>query len=170
VNRSVCLKRPAAGLIGWVLIVLVLGGCQRDPEIDLTIKVTAREESTYTLRCDPSGGDLPRAAAVCAAIAHHRDLFLNPPRARSTCVGGVFVPPSISIEGRYRGADVAVGGRSCDWPSGLGLAVIETAVGHGNLDRAVARLRCGENPRLLVARTPWRQVRACLNDPVGWGR
>jgi hypothetical protein len=163
-NRVAPRKHPAAGLIGWVLIVLVLGGCQRDAEIDLTINVTARGESTYTLRCDPPGGDLPRAAAVCAALAQHRDLFLNPPRARSTCIGGVFVPPSISIEGRYRGADVAAGGRSCDWPSGLGLAVIESALGHGPLDRAVARLRCGEDPRLLVPRTPWHQVRACLND------
>ena len=156
-------SRPAVGLV----LALVLGGCQHDPSTDLTIHVTAREDTVYTLRCDPPGGDLPRAAAVCAALTQHHDLFLNPPPTRSTCVGGPGVPPSISIEGRYRNEDVHVAGRSCDWPGGLGLAVIEAALGLRPLEQAVARLRCGEDARLLVPATPWRKVQACMADPHG---
>ena len=88
---------------------------------DLTITVTGlREEATHRLRCDPPGGDLPRATAVCDAIAQHRDLFLNPPPNRSICIGGP-VPPGISITGRYQDDEVEVVGRVVTWPMGLGL-------------------------------------------------
>jgi len=166
------LARWAASFVGAVALAAAAGGCQQDPATDLTITVTGfREETMYRLRCDPPGGDLPRATAVCDAIAQHRDLFLNPPPNRSICIGGLGVPPGISIKGRYLDDEVEVVGRSCNWPDGLGLAVIEAAVGHPPaFDRAVARLRCGEDPRLVVDDTPWPQVRACLRDPQDWGR
>ena len=167
------LARRAASFVGSVALAAIAGGCQQDdPATDLTITVTGYpEETIHRLRCNPAGGDLLRAAAVCDAIAQHRDLFLNPPPTRSTCIGGPGIPPSISIKGRYRDDEVEVAGRSCDWPAGLGLAVIEAAVGYPRaFEQAVARLRCGEDPRLLVADTPWPQVRACLRDPETWGR
>ena len=166
------LARRAASLLGSVALAAVAGGCQQDPATDLTITVTGfPKETIHQLRCDPAGGDLRRAAVVCDAIAQHRDLFLNPPPTRSSCRGGPGIPPNISIKGRYREEEVEVAGRSCDWPGGLGLAVIEAAVGHPRaVELAVARLRCGEDPRLLVADTPWSQVQACLRDPRNWGR
>jgi len=164
------LSRRAAGLVGWAALAAVAGGCKHGSSTDLTITVTAFEETSYQLRCDPPGGDLPRAAAVCEELAQHRDLFLSPPPTRSTCAGSVGVPPSISIEGLYRDDEVRVAGRSCDWPGGLGLAVIEAALSLRPFEQAVARLRCGEDPRLLVPTTPWRSVQACLRDPRKWGR
>jgi hypothetical protein len=158
-------KRPAARFIGWVALASVLGGCQDDASTELTIHVNARKQSHYSLRCDPPGGDLPRASTVCAALTQHHDLFLNPPPTRFSCRGGPGIPPEISIEGRYRDRPVQVAGRSCDWPGGLGLAVIEGALGFQPLEQAVARLRCGEEARLLLPDTPLRKVGACLADP-----
>jgi hypothetical protein len=169
---GVHLLRRMASLMGAAALAAAAGGCQQDPAADLMITVDGfREETTHRLRCDPVGGDLPRAAAVCDAIAQHRDLFLNPPPNRSICLGGPGVPPGISIKGRYQGEEVDVVGRSCHWPDGLGFAVIEAAVLRPSaFGRAVARLRCGEDPRLLVENTPWSQVRACLRNPEDWGR
>lgn len=166
------IRRLAAGFVGLAALAAVAGGCQHGPSIELTITVSAfPKETVYQLRCDPHGGDLPQAAAVCQALGQHRDLFLNPPPRRSSCRGGPGVPPNISIEGRYRDDEVRVAGRSCDWPGGLGLAVIEAALSYPRtFEQAVARLRCGEDPRLLVPTTPWRSVQACLRDPRDWGR
>lgn len=165
------LVRWAASFVAAVALAAALGGCQQDAATDLRITVSGQRETVYRLRCGPPGGDLPRAAAVCDAIAQHRDLFLNPPPNRSICIGALGIPPTISIKGRDQDGEVEVVGRSCHWPDGLGLAVIEAAVWNpAALDRALASLRCGEDPHLLVENTPWPQVRACLRNPHDWGR
>jgi len=172
--------------VRWVAVApffagLVLAGCSGGDETPhaTELKITVegftaslqQQDTIYTLRCDPPGGNLPRAAAVCGAISQHRALFLDPP-LRGTCIGGLGVPPSISMAGRYRGREVETGGRSCDWPGGLAMAVIQAAhskLNSGRFRQVLARLRCGEDPRLLGRMYSWRRRQACLDDPRGWG-
>ena len=59
---DVRILRRAAGLVGWGALALFSWGCLHDRSIDLTITVTAFEKTAYQLRCDPTGGSLPRAA------------------------------------------------------------------------------------------------------------
>jgi hypothetical protein len=167
------LMRFGAVCVGWAALAAVVAGCQHDSSIDLTITVTAfQRETVYQLRCDPPGGDLPRAAAVCKAVAQHRDLFLNPPPRRSSCRGGPGVPPSISIKGRYADDAVEVAGRSCDWPGGLGLAVVEAAAGYPRpFDQAVARLAAAKTHACSSRRRPGPKCEpACAIQKRGDGR
>jgi hypothetical protein len=103
--------------------VLVAGGCggsQRD-DIRLTVALGTVDlerlelgERRFDLRCDPPGGTVPRAAAVCFAIARDPSL-LDPPEAASACAGGLGLRPGVTVRGVANGRRIDLAFR-CDGP------------------------------------------------------
>ena len=97
------------------LLVLVLAGCgggesegtDDEAAIDLTVTLWPNGESgdssTWTLRCEPTGGDHPDAEAACAALTAVADPFgpLPPPKRCAEIPGGD--EDVAVIEGDYRG-------------------------------------------------------------------
>jgi len=100
------------------LLVLVLTGCGggdsddvgADAAIDLTVTVWPNGESgdstTWTLRCEPTGGDHPGPDAACAALTAVADPFgtVPPPKHCAETPGGA--EDVAVIEGEYRGRAV----------------------------------------------------------------
>ena len=100
------------------VLVLVLAGCGRGEDegadvgaaIALTVTVWPNGESgdssTWTLRCDPTGGDHPDPDAACAALTAVAHPFgpLPPPRRCAEIPGGD--EDVAVIEGEYRGRRV----------------------------------------------------------------
>ena len=101
------------------LITLLLTGCggggsdgeaRGDAAIDLELTLwpdgEAGDSLTWTLRCEPTGGDHPDAAAACAALAAVPDPFgpVAPPKRCAEIPGG---EDDIAVlEGDYRGRQV----------------------------------------------------------------
>lgn len=74
----------------------------------LTISVTAKpgaKTHTWKLRCDPVGGDLPRSAKACSALANAKKPFAPVPKGQMCpqIYGG---PQKATITGTYRGHHV----------------------------------------------------------------
>ena len=80
------------------------------PETELTISYWPGGRGTapptkWTLRCDPAGGSMPRAAAVCRQL----DALANPfaPRRRNlVCTDQYGGPQQALIAGTYKGSRV----------------------------------------------------------------
>lgn len=74
----------------------------------LTIVVTASPDSveqTYTLVCDPAGGDHPDPAAACRALDRLKDPFAPvPPDTMCTEIYGG--PQTATVTGTFRGEPV----------------------------------------------------------------
>ena len=119
----------------------------------------------YTLRCDPTGGDMPNRTALCRMIAVHPKAMLYPGQVLSPCVGGVSTP-QISVSGTWRGRSVHndAGAPMCYWPGGgvSALAYWAAAEAPQYLSVAALRLHCDEDPSLQKTPIPWARVRACL--------
>jgi hypothetical protein len=98
------------------LITLVLAGCggsgggAGDAAIDLKLTLwpdgEAGDSITWTLRCEPTGGDHPDAAAACAALTAVADPFgrVAPPKRCAEIPGGE--EDVAVLEGTYRGREV----------------------------------------------------------------
>jgi hypothetical protein len=98
------------------LLVLVLTGCGdgddvgADAAIDLTLNVWPNGESgdstSWTLRCEPAGGNHPDPDAACAALTAVADPFgpVPPPKRCAETPGGA--EDVAVIEGDYRGRSV----------------------------------------------------------------
>jgi hypothetical protein len=100
------------------LLVLVLTGCgggdgddvSADAAIDLTLNVWPNGESgdstSWTLRCEPAGGNHPDPDAACAALTAVADPFgpVPPPNRCAETPGGA--EDVAVIEGDYRGRSV----------------------------------------------------------------
>lgn len=100
------------------LITLLLAGCGGDSDgeagaegaIDLELTLwpdgEAGDSITWILRCEPTGGDHPDAAAACAALAAVPDPFgpVAPPRRCAEIPGGE--DDVAVLEGDYRGHEV----------------------------------------------------------------
>jgi len=93
---------------GAVLSVRITSGIA--PEVDIL---------RYTLRCDPTGGDMPNRTALCRMIALYPKAMLYPGLVLSPCDGGVSTP-QISVSGTWRGRSVHndAGAPMCYWPGG----------------------------------------------------
>jgi hypothetical protein len=118
------LIRLPAVVAAAVLVLAALGCDGGHRGADLSVRIvngygSGEKDRRFSLRCDPTGGDLPNRAAVCQMIAKHPQAMLFPGRMRSTCVGGVNVPPSVSVSGTSRGRSVRFSARvMCEWPRG----------------------------------------------------
>jgi hypothetical protein len=119
----------------------------------------------FTLRCDPTGGDMPHRASLCRIIGLHPRAMLFPADARSTCIGGIGIP-EVTVRGTSRGRHVSLEGAPlCTWPGGVGpFAYWAAASEPADLPSAAARLHCEEDADLLAPTTPWKRVRACLGS------
>jgi hypothetical protein len=103
-----------------LLPALVLAACggpaQQGPASRLTVTVVDDQGTTprtWTLTCDPPGGDHPRAAAACAAIdAAHTPFAPKPADVACTEIYGG--PQTATIEGTWRGEPVRASYRRTD--------------------------------------------------------
>jgi hypothetical protein len=144
-----------------------IAGCSDRPAVDLSVRVQSgfgrqAEDKRFTLRCDPSGGDMPNRAALCAMVAEHPDAMLFRHRTRTTCLGGIGMP-DIAVSGSYRGEMVQADVRLCDWPGGVaGAAYWAAADSPRDLKTVSAHLRCDDDAILQQAPIRWASVRACL--------
>ncbi|MGH3326306.1 MAG: SSI family serine proteinase inhibitor [Streptomycetales bacterium] len=80
-----------------------------DSELTITVRADKNAEPrTWTLRCDPPGGDHPEPAAACRALERVRDPFAPvPPDARCTLIYGG--PQTATITGSWQGRHVEAG-------------------------------------------------------------
>jgi hypothetical protein len=75
----------------------------------LTIDVTpgeGAEPKTYTLTCDPAGGDHPQPEQACDAIAAAGASVFEPVPSDTACTMVFGGPQKATITGTYRGKDV----------------------------------------------------------------
>jgi hypothetical protein len=169
--------RSAVVLLAAAIAVLSLAsGCGGSPNhVALSLRITSGYGSSakdlrFTLRCFPTGGDMPNRAALCRMISEHPKAMLDPGPMRSTCVGGLGLP-SAEVKGKWHGRNVHFDARpNCDWPGGeAALAYWSAAEMPHSLPVASNRLRCDDNPELQKDPIPWSRVRACLRKlPPHW--
>jgi hypothetical protein len=79
------------------------------PKTSLTIDVTSREGAapkTYTLTCDPAGGDHPQPTQACDAIAAAGPGVFEPVPSDAVCTMVLGGPEKATITGTYDGQDV----------------------------------------------------------------
>jgi hypothetical protein len=105
--------------VGLTVAVLALpAGCgaDRPPSTELTLTATNSfvGVATFRLTCGPPGGDIPRPAAACAALAGSPDTLLRP--EPFVCIGGTSSWWDIRITGRLAGAPVQVKTSTCWTP------------------------------------------------------
>ena len=128
------------------------------------------KDERFTLRCQPTGGDLPNRERLCAMIASHPRAMLSPARPRSTCIGGLGMP-SVSVSGKWHGRTVRFSATvMCDWPGGVaGLAYWAAAESPHYLPVASVRIHCDDDASLQKRPIRWARVRACLSAlPPHW--
>ena len=109
------MRQAAAALVALAALALV--GCGGDGDgdgghakIDLKLTLwptgTNGDSITWTLRCEPTGGDHPDAAAACAALTAVQDPFVKlPPPPRCKEIPGSS-PEVAVLEGDVRGRKV----------------------------------------------------------------
>jgi hypothetical protein len=89
------------------VVALLLGG---SPSADLriTVRQNGREgpARTWTLRCDPPGGTLPRPAAACRRLAAFPDSPFAPTPPDVACSQIYGGPQEAFVRGRFRGRSV----------------------------------------------------------------
>jgi hypothetical protein len=74
-----------------------------DPtELRVTVDTGTGQTRTYTLRCDPPGGDHPDPEAACEALARMQAPFAPLPKGM-LCTEVYGGPQTAKIEGTYRG-------------------------------------------------------------------
>ena len=95
---------------------------------------------TWTLRCDPVGGTLPRAARACAKLAVLEKPFAPVPHG-AVCTQIYGGPQEAVVRGTYRGRRVSARFRRSDgceiarWNRHAFLFPIPVGVGVGSVDR-----------------------------------
>jgi hypothetical protein len=110
----------AAAAVG--LLLLLAAGCGgHSDDIRLTVALGTVDwqklelgERRFELRCDPPGGTMPLAEAVCFALEHDSSL-LDPPPLTSTCAGSLGIPPGVTVRGVAYGRRIDLAFR-CDGP------------------------------------------------------
>jgi hypothetical protein len=160
-----------------VILLFALAACGGGGTgtVDLSVLITSGFGSTlkderFTLRCRPTGGDMPNRRRLCAMIARHPRAMLSPARARSTCLGGIGTP-SVSVSGSWHGRSVHFSAEvMCDWPGGVAaLAYWAAADSPHYLPVASVRIHCEDDAALQKRPIRWARVRACLSAlPPHW--
>jgi hypothetical protein len=171
-------KRTGLWLLAGLAPIASFGsGCGSGPSNSvLSVRVASgigrdAKDERFTLRCNPTGGDMPNRTALCKMIRDHPAAMLDPGQARSTCVGSAGVPPSVWVSGRSRGHRVRLNARvMCEWPGGVGALAYWAAVDVPHfLPVAALRLHCDDDPDLQKAPIRWARIRECLSKvPPHW--
>ena len=111
--------------IGAAVALVVVGaslvacGGSSEPDentLDVSIRLLGRD-ARFRLDCPANE---PPSRALCAAVDAHDDLLLRPAHTQMTCLGGIGVPPEVSIRGTWDGEGVSYDRRACDLPGGAG--------------------------------------------------
>jgi hypothetical protein len=100
-----------------VAAVVAVAGCgDESPSTSLSLVATNPfvGRATFTLECDPAGGDVPRPATACERLARDPSVLLRP--KRFVCAGGTFSWWGMRITGRYDGKPVDVRTDTCWTP------------------------------------------------------
>jgi Subtilisin inhibitor-like len=100
----------ATALAGAVLALLPALPAQAAAPTDLRLSVTrpagnTSGSNTVTLRCEPSGGQHPRAAEACAELSRHDGAFDRP--AGDTACTLEYTPVVAHATGLWRGRPVS---------------------------------------------------------------
>ena len=82
-----------------------LAGQQPTGQTRLVVEQTTDRTQTWTLTCDPPGGDHPSPAAACGALAGVREPFAPLP-ADAICTEQYGGDQTARVTGTYRGAPV----------------------------------------------------------------
>ena len=111
-----------------VLLLLALAGCSSGgadtaaPGTSLQVRLLAdrgAEPQTWTLTCDPAGGDHPAPQDACQALAAEPQPFA--PLSDGDCSDVYGGPQTATVRGTYRGEQVALdlsrtdGCRTAQW-------------------------------------------------------
>ncbi|WP_225993642.1 SSI family serine proteinase inhibitor [Actinomadura rudentiformis] len=83
-------------------------GSSGNPKDTLTVQVKAAAKAaakTWTLSCDPAGGDHPKAGEACAAVAKAKDPF-QPPPSGQMCTKIFGGPEIATVKGTWQGKPV----------------------------------------------------------------
>ena len=154
----------------WIAVavasVAVLTGCgDESPSTSLRLVATNSSvgRATFTLECDPAGGDIPQPAAACAGLARDPSVLLRP--KRFVCFGGTFSWWGMRITGRYDGKPVDVRTNTC-WTSQMELIRV---LGIGNeIDRHVDPLSRPAFPGSGIPRSELAEIVDIPPSTPGW--
>jgi hypothetical protein len=155
------------------MIASSCGSGRTDTALSVRIKSgigSSTKDQRFTLRCDPTGGDMPNRAVLCKMISEHPQAMLDPGKARSTCIGGIGTP-SVSVSGTRNGHRVDLKARvMCEWPGGgAALAYWAAADMPHSLALATLRIHCDDDTELQKTPIDWARVRACVGAlPPHW--
>lgn len=155
------------GLLVSIALTIATVGCAGDDprtELTLTAANTSIGQAVFRLRCEPLGGDLPDAAAACAALARDPQLVTDP--KPFTCLGGTFSWWDITIEGRLDDKDVGVETSTCWTPQ---MALIEAlGIGWNELQEHVEPLSRPAYPGSGIPRSALADIVEIASDAPGW--
>jgi hypothetical protein len=166
--------KPAfvAGALALALLAAACGGGSH-AAISVKVAITTfvppkmhRSTTTFTLTCHPTGGTFPYAARLCRDIARHPQPLLDPLPARYGCSGNPFMAV-VTVTTRASGHSTTFSGNpDCTWPGGVGLAVYYDAATRRPewFAPTEKRLRCDDDPALLVTPRPEVSVFACTHN------
>lgn len=173
-------RRTCGFCLATAGVVAALSGCgSGGPKAAVSVKVTVQsyyfgkshfakpQTRTYSLTCGPVGGTLPFASRICADIARHPQPMLDPLPARGVvCSGGPFEPQVTVTTAREGKKTTFSAVPNCTWPDGVGVAVYFDAATRQarSLTPTEQRLRCEDDPALLVTPTPQLSVFACRHN------
>jgi hypothetical protein len=161
-------------------LALLLAGCGGNDAVRLSVRIDSgfgaqAHRHHFTLRCNPTGGDIPNRITLCRMIDAHPQAMLFPDEPRSSCVGGLG-RAQVTVTGTARGGAVSfVRSPMCEWPGGVSALAYAAAAdplalgadARHLLRVASVRLRCDEDATLLRLPTPWSRVHACLSAQPG---
>lgn len=173
---SVFAVTVALAALAW--LVTACGGADistRKSRVSIEIQLTTytsgarpkRRTRTFSLGCLPVSGTLPFADRLCRDIARHPQAMLDPldpDRPRSVCLG-LLNGPSLMVRVKVGLKQTSFGGQPfCGWPGGTALGLYWAATQHDlrTLARLEPRLRCDDDPALLVWPWRWASINACV--------
>lgn len=173
------MRSPIAAVASTVALVALAVGCGAGgPKAAVTVRVSVKsyffgsahftkpQTRTYSLTCGPVGGTLPYAARICADIARHPQPMLDPLPARFGCSGSPNMA-QVTVTSVENGKTTTFSAApDCTWPDGVGAAVYFLAASERPQWLLVTerRLRCEDDPALLVRPTPMLSVFACNHN------
>ena len=108
--------RRALALCAVALVATALASCGKDADKGASSDVTALtitlvaddgvDPETYTLKCDPPGGDHPQPAEACKALAAAGAKVFEPVAKDQVCTDLYGGPQTATVKGTYKGKKV----------------------------------------------------------------
>lgn len=153
----------AAGFGSWLAVATGGGGGGGETSLTLEADNPQVGHAAFRLECDPPGGDVPDAAAACAALARNPKLLTDP--KPFVCWGGTSSWWEIAISGRLAGEPVEVRTRTC-WTAQM--ALIRALGIARELERHIDPLSRPAYPGSGIPRSALADVVAIPDGTPGW--